>query len=146
MPVSYITTEAGDRLLTEAGDLLITEGSASEFVLTAEPGIFTLTGQAATLFVTPVAPPAPDVPLAPPPATAEYFLRYAAPAAPNTWSYIAATTARTTLPTDTPANTVVPGGLSLPNYSISLFDGIEPEFNANSGAGEIVINDPTEQL
>lgn len=62
--------------------------------------------------------------------------------------YPAASMGRSSAPDDTPSNTYVPGALlgSTINYSINLFDGIEPEAAASGGQGAIVLVDPKGEL
>ena len=74
----------------------------------------------------------------------EYLLRFSEPAAPTTWYYIGGSHGRTSSPSDTPANTAVPGNFSrLPTFSLSIFDGVEPALNPRGILGAITLLDPT---
>lgn len=74
-----------------------------------------------------------------------YLLRYSPPGL--TPIYVAASFGRSTTPTDTPANTYVPGKLAAaPNFGVQLFDGIEPGNGGGGSLGVITIVDPNGEL
>lgn len=79
-------------------------------------------------------------------ASYQYVIRYAEYSAPSTYYYIASTHATNTGPSDTPASTAIPGGLRPINFSVSLFDGIDPKPSPRGGFGSIVIDDTTGAL
>lgn len=60
--------------------------------------------------------------------------------------YPAASLGRSTAPDDTPANEYVPGKLMPLNFSMKLFDGIEPTPRGSGGIGMIVLPDPDGEL
>ncbi len=61
--------------------------------------------------------------------------------------YPAASLGRSTSPTDTPADTYVPGKINGPiNYGIELFGGIEPSASGSGGIGVITLIDPDGEL
>jgi hypothetical protein len=74
----------------------------------------------------------------------EWILRFSEPAAPSTWYYIGGTHGRTASPSDTPANTAIPGNFSrLTTFSLSIFDGVEPDLNPRGILSAITLLDPT---
>lgn len=76
--------------------------------------------------------------------TFHYVIRFAEAAAPSTYYYVGCSLGRSTLPTDTPASTHVPGNLQGEFiFSLMLFDGVEPSMgNSRGGFGAIVLSDP----
>jgi hypothetical protein len=57
--------------------------------------------------------------------------------------YVAATTGRSSATDDTPAAQYVPGTLQPFNFGVRLFEGVDPLQRSSSGAGEIVLLDPS---
>lgn len=72
----------------------------------------------------------------------QYVIRYAEYSAPSTYYYIASNYPTNTASTDTPASTPIYGGLRPLNFSVSIFDGIDPRPTPKGGFGSIIIDDP----